>query len=56
MASEAGALEDERVTAVLRLITQLQAEGKSVLEQKLSLLEIKERATASSIAEQSASE
>ena len=51
MASEAGALEDERVTAVLRLITQLQAEGKSVLEQKLSLLEIKERATASSIAE-----
>lgn len=41
-------LENERISGVLRLITRLQAEGVSVLEQKLALLEIKEQAFAAS--------
>jgi len=46
-------LEKERISGVLRLITRLQAEGVSVLEQKLALLEIKEQAfAASSVSEQ----
>ena len=45
-------LENERISGVLRLITRLQAEGVSVLEQKLALLEIKEQAFAvSSVSE-----
>ena len=43
---EGSNLEQERISGVIRLITRLQAEGKSVLEQKLTLLEIKERAAA----------
>ena len=43
---ESSHLEQERISGVIRLITRLQAEGKSVMEQKLTLLEIKERAAA----------
>ena len=48
-------LEQERIAGIMRLITRLQAEGKTVVEQKLALLDIKERSTfdASITAEQS---
>lgn len=36
----------------MRLVTSLQAEGKSVLEQKLALLDIKESAVSRSLSEQ----
>ena len=50
-------LEGERISGVLRLITRLQAEGTSVLEQKVALLDIKEQAeNASSVREVSAQE
>jgi hypothetical protein len=38
-------LEQERISGIMRLITRLQAEGKSVMEQKLALLEIKDQSS-----------
>jgi len=38
-------LETERVHGIMQLVTRLQAEGKSVVEQKLALLDIKEQAS-----------
>ena len=40
-------LELEKTQGILRLVTQLQAEGSEVLEQRVALLEIKERASQS---------
>lgn len=42
MTMESQKLEKERISAIMRLITRLQAEGKSVMEQKIALLSIKE--------------
>lgn len=57
MRQEGRNLEQERVNGVLRLVTQLQAEGMSVLEQKVALLDLKERASsASSVSEQASQE
>lgn len=42
MTVESQKLEQERISAIMRLITRLQAEGKSVMEQKIALLSIKE--------------
>ena len=57
LAREGRNLEGERISGILRLITNLQAEGSSVLEQKVALLEIKEKASAAaSVGEATAQE
>ena len=52
MQAESQKLEAARINGVVRMITQLQAEGKNVLSQKLALLDIRESAVASSLSEQ----
>ena len=37
-------LQNERTTSLIRLVTHLQAEGKNVLQAKLTLLELQRRA------------
>ena len=56
---EADKLAKEKTYSIMRLIMQLQAEGKTITESKLSLLDIKERSldtVPTSIAEQAAQE
>ena len=43
--AEGRKLEHERINGIISLVTRLQAEGASLVEQKLDLLDIKEKST-----------